>query len=97
MSQTSSAIADAEITRVLSRGNGMHRQAEANLVALIESTEDLLGSVDLEYRLLTCNGAFKKYIEDLFGVTPELGMRPDEMLTSERAALWPEMTRNSPM
>jgi diguanylate cyclase (GGDEF)-like protein/PAS domain S-box-containing protein len=69
----------------------MSRETEANLVALLESTEDLLGSVDLEYRLLTCNGAFKKYIEELFGVTPELGMRPDEMLPSDRAALWPEM------
>ncbi len=69
----------------------MSIQAEANLSALIESTEDLLGSVDLDYRLLTFNGAFRKHIENLFGVCPKLGMRPQDMLTPERAALWPPL------
>ncbi len=67
----------------------MSRQAEANLAALIESTEDLLGSVDLQYRLLAFNGAFRKYIENLFGITPQIGMNPQEMLPPERAANWP--------
>jgi hypothetical protein len=64
------------------------RQAEANLSALIESTEDLLGSVDLDFRLLTFNGAFRKHIERQFGVCPVLGMRPQDLLTPDRAALW---------
>ena len=67
----------------------MSRQAEANLAALIESTEDLLGSVDLDYRMLTFNGAFRRYIQKLFGVTPEIGMSPQDMLPPERAANWP--------
>jgi len=33
----------------------MPNQAEANLSALIESTEDLIWSVDLDYRLITFN------------------------------------------
>ena len=66
----------------------MSRQAEANLSALIESTEDLLGSVDLDFRLLTFNGAFQKHIERQFGVHPVLGMLPKDMLTPDRAELW---------
>ncbi len=69
----------------------MSCQAEANLTALIESSEDLLGSVDLEYRLLTFNRAFQKHIELEFGVRPDLGMRPQDMLTPGRAALWPPL------
>ncbi len=66
----------------------MSRQAEANLSALIESTEDLLESVDLSFRLLTFNGAFRKHIERQFGVHPVLGMRPRDILTADRAELW---------
>ena len=69
----------------------MGNRAEANLSALIESTQDLLGSVDLEYRMLTFNRPFQNYIESTFGVRPELGMRPQDMISSERAKAWPAM------
>ena len=67
----------------------MRIQAEANLAALIESTEDLIWSVDLDYRLTTFNGALRQNIEETFGVRLEMGMRHYELLPPERAALWP--------
>jgi hypothetical protein len=33
----------------------MYRRAAANLEALIESTDDLIGAVDLDFRLITFN------------------------------------------
>ena len=40
----------------------MRNHAEANLAALIESTDDLIWSVDLDYRLLAFNSAIKQQI-----------------------------------
>jgi PAS domain-containing protein len=48
----------------------MRNQAEANLSALIASTEDLLWSVDRDFRLITFNRAFQKTFETSFGITP---------------------------
>jgi len=66
---------------------GPHR-ADANLAALIESTEDLIWSVDLNYGLLTFNRAFHDNIQGNFGIRSALGMRPVDLLPPERAALW---------
>ncbi len=41
-------------------------QNRANLKALIENTNDLIWSIDKDYRLLTANTAFLKYIEPLY-------------------------------
>jgi hypothetical protein len=43
-------------------------EAEANLSALIESTDDLIGSFDLEYKLLTFNKALQASIKSSIGV-----------------------------
>jgi diguanylate cyclase (GGDEF)-like protein/PAS domain S-box-containing protein len=64
-------------------------QAEANLSALIESTEDLIWSVDLDYRLITYNRSLQQNIQEDFGVQLQAGMRFHEVLPPERAALWP--------
>jgi PAS domain S-box-containing protein len=69
---------------------GPHR-AEANLAALIESTEDLIWSVDLNYGLLTFNRAFHDDIQWNFGVQPAAGMRAEDLLPPARAALWPPL------
>jgi PAS domain S-box-containing protein len=66
----------------------MSRQVEANLSALIESTEDLLGSVDLDSRLRTFNGAFRTHLAGQSGVRPKVGMRPKDFLPPNGAALW---------
>jgi diguanylate cyclase (GGDEF)-like protein/PAS domain S-box-containing protein len=69
----------------------MPYQAKANLAALIESTEDLIWSVDLDYRLIAFNSAFQKHIEVTFGVRPAEGMRPEDFVPQERANLMPPL------
>jgi len=69
----------------------MPLQARANLLALIESTQDHVWSVDLEYRLTTFNRAFQQHIESNFGVKMAVGMRLHEELPSARAVLWPPL------
>jgi diguanylate cyclase (GGDEF)-like protein/PAS domain S-box-containing protein len=64
---------------------------EANLLALFESTRDLVWSVDLEYRLLAFNRALREHIERNFGARIGLGRGPEEFLPPDRAALWPPL------
>src|SRR5271166_101882 len=67
----------------------MPLQAKANLSALIESTQDPIWSVDLEYRLIAFNKALEKNIQNTFGVQLAAGMVLHDALPPERAALWP--------
>ncbi len=67
----------------------MPLQAKANLSALIESTQDLIWSVDLEYRLIAFNKALEKDIQNTCGVQLEVGKVFHDALPPERAALWP--------
>ena len=67
----------------------MFKLAEANLSALIESTQDLIWSVDLDYRLISFNSALQQNIQNTYGVRLAEGMCFHEVLPPERAALWP--------
>ena len=69
----------------------MTSRVEANLSALIESTDDLIWSVDLDYRLIVFNGALRTGILNTFGVLAKPGMRLDDLLPAEKASLWPPM------
>ena len=69
----------------------MPNQAKANLSALIESTEDLIWSVDLDYRLIAFNSALQKHIESTFGIRPAVGMHPEDLVPPERASLMPPL------
>jgi PAS domain S-box-containing protein len=66
----------------------MRNQAKANLSALIESTEDLIWSVDLDYRKVVFNRALKENIEGNFGTRVEVGTNASDDLPPERATLW---------
>jgi len=66
-------------------------QAAANLYALIESTEDLIWSIDLNYGILTFNSALQRHIERTFGARIAVGKRPEDLLPAERAVLWPPL------
>ncbi len=66
-------------------------RAAANLSALIESTSDFIWSVDRNYRLTTFNGELKRSFEASFGITPVEGMLPQDLLPTERAALFPSL------
>jgi PAS domain S-box-containing protein len=78
-------------TTGLKRDAAAPYQAEANLSALIESTDDLIGSVDLDYSLVTFNRALRDNIEWNVGRQAAVGMPAEEWLPSERFALWPPM------
>ena len=69
----------------------MSNRAEANLSALIESTEDLIWSVDRDYALLTFNRAMQRSLESNYGVQAAAGKRPTDLLPPERAAVWPPL------
>jgi diguanylate cyclase (GGDEF)-like protein/PAS domain S-box-containing protein len=81
-----------------SKGTGSdstHQQAAANLYALIESTEDLIWSIDLDFGILTYNAALKRHVERHFGTQIEVGKRPEDLLPPERAAIWPPLFRRA--
>ena len=69
----------------------MSIQAEANLLALIESTDDLIWAVDLDYRLIAFNTALRQHMEAAFGVRPALGMSPKDLVPPERVGLMPPL------
>ncbi|MGO9239906.1 MAG: PAS domain S-box protein [Bryobacteraceae bacterium] len=75
----------------LRSGADTPQHAAANLSALIESTEDLIWSVDLDYRLLTFNQAFRKNLESTIALQASVGMRAEDWLPPDRAALWSPM------
>jgi len=66
---------------------GSELDAKANLRALIESTDDPIWSVDLNYRLLVFNNAFQADIQRNYGVRAAVGMRTEELLPPARDTL----------
>jgi diguanylate cyclase (GGDEF)-like protein/PAS domain S-box-containing protein len=69
-------------------GVALHDQVTANLTALIESTEDLVWSVDMSFRVLICNSAFRRYMKTHYGCDEVIGKTAEELLPPERAATW---------
>jgi two-component system, cell cycle sensor histidine kinase and response regulator CckA len=64
------------------------RQAQANMSALIESTDDLIWSVDLDTRYLTFNRNAQEHIREAHGMEIRVGVAPDQIMSAERAAFW---------
>jgi diguanylate cyclase (GGDEF)-like protein/PAS domain S-box-containing protein len=73
----------------------MEEHAAANLTALMESTEDLIWSVDLEFRLLTFNRALRRGCEIGYGTHAAVGQRLEQELPPETAAQWPALYRRA--
>ncbi len=65
--------------------------AAAHLAALIESTQDLIWSVDLKYRLVTFNKALRGAFARSFGVKIAAGMTLRNLLPPEKAAFFPPL------
>jgi PAS domain S-box-containing protein len=63
----------------------------AHLQALIESTRDMIWSVDLNYRLVTFNKAVSDEFKYNHGIRAKAGLGPVDLLTPDRAALWPPL------
>jgi PAS domain-containing protein len=65
--------------------------AEAHLSALIESIQDDIYSVDLDFRIVKFNKVAQERIEENhFGKPLRVGMLPDDYLWPEGAAIWRE-------
>ncbi len=66
-------------------------QIAANLYALIESTEDLIWSIDLDFGILAFNSSLQRHVERNFGTKIAVGKRPEDLLPPQRAAIWPPL------
>ena len=64
------------------------QQTQANLQSLVDSTTDLIWSVDLGYRLRDSNEALRSYFLQNTGIVVSAGMTPEELLPPGRARLW---------
>lgn len=69
------------------------RQSHTNLLAIIESTEDLIASRDREGRLIFCNSAFSRMIERLFQVQAKPGLRTLDFLPPAKRQYWQNVFR----
>ncbi len=65
-------------------------QHESSLSALINSTSDFIWSVNCSFELVTFNRAFFQYHETNFGIRPEIGMLPRDLLPPARVERWPK-------
>ena len=65
----------------------MNRPSLGHLISLIECTDDLIWSVDLDYRLAAFNHAAANRIRT-YGREAALGMTPEELLPPELAKFW---------
>jgi PAS domain-containing protein len=62
------------------------RNLTAHLISLIESTSDLIWSVDLEYRLVTFNQAFSDQLKENGSLAVKPGLNPFDFMPSAQAA-----------
>jgi len=70
-------------------------EAAANLRALIESSDDLIWSVDLDFRLVSFNDALRRNILESYGIEAAAGMLAEELLPAARALLWAPLFRKA--
>ncbi|MDR3741360.1 MAG: PAS domain S-box protein [Terracidiphilus sp.] len=66
----------------------MGLQVDAILSALLDSTKDLIWSVDLDGQLTAFNRAWQQQCDETHGVLPTVGMRLEDFLPPEHAAFW---------
>jgi diguanylate cyclase (GGDEF)-like protein/PAS domain S-box-containing protein len=71
-----------------SRGSALVSERAANLISLIDNTEDLIWSVDLDFRLIACNRAMQQHLDRDLGAETPLGKRPEELLQLGRTGIW---------
>ncbi|OLP19249.1 hypothetical protein BST81_05670 [Leptolyngbya sp. 'hensonii'] len=64
------------------------QESEANLLALIENTQDVVWSIDVECRLITFNSNFRKLFFTTFKTRPSKGVNLVTSLPLEYQARW---------
>jgi PAS domain S-box-containing protein len=67
------------------------RENHANLLAILEGTEDLIASRDRDGRLVFCNPAFAGMVARLFGVEAKPGLRTMDYLPAEKREYWEQV------
>ncbi|HND61240.1 MAG TPA: PAS domain S-box protein [Opitutaceae bacterium] len=79
-----------DITERLQTENAL-RDSRAQAIAVMNSTGDLIWSVDPErFALVTYNQAFEDYYANERGFRPRAGMTPEDLVPPEYAARWRE-------
>lgn len=70
-------------------------RSQANLSALIDSSGDLIWSVDLDFRLVVFNEPMREHLHRDFGVDPKVGMTPDDLFSPVWARVWKRRYRRA--
>lgn len=68
--------------------------SQANLLALLSNTEDIVASRDLEGRLIVFNQAFARNTKRLFGVEAAPGLRTINLLPPAQREYWESVLRS---
>ena len=84
-------MAKESVSRERSQQNQSPAFAAVNQAALLESTQDLVWSVDLDYRLVTFNRTLSDAFARRFGVKVAVGMTPHDLLGAENRAFFPSL------
>ena len=64
------------------------RDSRANLSAVLESTTDLIWSVDCDFRAVIYNSALTEYLKKMYGTEVKVGSLLADVVPSENAAFW---------
>jgi len=71
------------------------QKSRANLSALIESTDELVWSVDRKFNLLTFNRALARYLRQSYGKEAFIGAPPEVVLPPDSATYWRSQYENA--
>jgi len=64
------------------------KRSRANLAAIMDSTTDLIWSVDRSHRLLAFNASLAEHLRKAYGRPAAIGAALDQMLPADRMAPW---------
>jgi len=64
------------------------KRLAGSLSAIFESTKDDIWLVDENYRLITCNQAFRNDMKNLMGAEVHTGTKAEDIIPKEQASVW---------
>ena len=79
-----------DVRKQLEESEEKYKRNEANLLALIENTNDKIWSIDKEYKLITFNSALKYVLDPILGVELRKGINLIKCNPPEEQAKWLE-------
>jgi len=63
-------------------------RSHAEMTAILESTDDLIWSVDGDFALVTFNSSFARHLKEHYGADAKVGERLPDLLPAEPGAIW---------